>query len=170
MEHYALAPDEVLLFQGNVTQSGEAIETRLVLTNLYLTLIQEDGVCVTKHPVVNIKIYKDIPQIISKNRRVDIFLTTGEISVEFKNWLDATRFVDTAMELLTGKTKLARNAGKVKKALDDVNEAFGVDVLEEAKNFSVDTITHIVSNTKPSVFKIFSKKKQNKKQPKELNK
>jgi hypothetical protein len=165
VEHYALASDEVLLFQGNVTQSGEGIETRLVLTNLHLALIQEDGVCAAKHPAGNIKIYKDVPQIFSKNRRVEIFLTTGEISLEFKNRLDAIRFMDTAMELLTGKTKLARNAGKVKKALDDGNEAFGVDVLQEAKNFSVDTITHIVSHSTPSVFKLFSKKK-NKKQKK----
>ena len=72
VEHYALAPDEVLLFQGNVIQSVEALETRLVLTNLHLTLIQEDGICITKQPVANIKIYKDVPQIIAKNRHVDI--------------------------------------------------------------------------------------------------
>jgi hypothetical protein len=165
MEHYMLAPEEVLLFRGDVTQSGEETETKLVLTNLHLNLLQEDGVCVARHPVANIKIYKDVPQIISKNRRVEIFLTTGELLLEFKNRLDAIRFTDTAMELLTGKTKLARNAGKVRKALDDVNEAFGVDVLQEAKNFSVDTITNIVSHSTPSVFKLFSKKK-NKKQKK----
>jgi hypothetical protein len=167
VEHYALAPDEVLLFQGNVTLPGEATDTRLILTNLHLVLIPADGVCVAKHPVADIKIYKDVPQIIPKNRRVEIFLTTGEITMEFKTRLDTSRFVDAAMELLTGKTKLARGAGKVKKALDDVNEAFGVNVLEEAKNFSVDTITHIVSNTKPSIFKLLSgKKKKQSKEPK----
>ena len=146
MEHYALAPEEMLLFRGNVTRSGEAIEAKLILTNLQLVLIQPDGVCVEKHPVGNIKIYKDVPQI---------FLTN--------------RCVDTARELLTGKTKLARGAGKVKKAMDDVNEAFGVDVLEEAKNFSVNTITHIVSNTKPTLFKLLTSKKK-KKQTKEMKK
>jgi hypothetical protein len=169
MEHYALAPDEMLLFRGNVTRSGEAIEAKLILTNLHLVLIQPDGVCVEKHPVGNIKIYKDVPQIFLTNRCVDIFLTTDDISFEFKNRLDAIRFVDSARELLTGKTKLARGAGKVKKAMDDVNEAFGVDVLEEAKNFSVNTITHIVSNTKPTLFKLLTSKKK-KKQTKELKK
>lgn len=162
MEHYALAPDEVLLFRGKVTLSGEAAETGLILTNLHLVLIPDGGACAAKHPVGDIKVYKDVPQIIAKNRHVEIFLTTGEISMEFKNRLDTARFVDAAMELLTGKTKLARGAGKVRKALDDVNEAFGVNVLEEAKNFSVDTITRVVSNTKPSLFKLLSGKKKKK--------
>jgi len=169
VEHYALAPDEVLLFRGKVTLSSEAAETGLILTNLHLVLIPDGGACAAKHPVGDIKVYKDVPQIIAKNRHVEIFLTTGEISVEFKNRLDTARFVDAAMELLTGKTKLARGAGKVRKALDDVNEAFGVNVLEEAKNFSVDTITRVVSNTKPSLFKLLSgkKKKKESKAPKE---
>lgn len=169
MEHYTLAPDEVPLFQGKTALSGEAAETELILTNLHLVLIQEDGACAAKHPVGDIKIYKDVPQIIAKNRHVEVFLTTGEISMEFKTRLDTARFVDAAMELLTGKTKLARGAGKVKKALDDVNEAFGVNVLEEAKNFSVDTITRVVSNTKPSLFKLLSGKKK-KKESKALKK
>ena len=169
MEHYTLAPDEVFLFRGNVTQLDKTIEATIILTNLHLTLIRDDGICVTTHPVAEIKIYKGVPQIFAKNHRVDIFLTTGEISIDFKNRLDASRFLDAAMELLTGKSKLARNAGKVKKALDDVNEAFGVNVLEEVKNFSVDTITHIASNTKPAFLKMLSSKKK-KKQAKELNK
>ena len=169
MEHYALAPDEVLLFQGKTVLSGEEPETGLILTNLHLVLIPEGGACAAKHPVGDIKIYKDVPQIIAKNRHVEIFLTTGEISMKFKTRLDASRFVDAAMELLTGKTKLARGAKKVKKALDDVNEAFGVNVLEEAKNFSVDTISRVVSNAKPSLFKLLSGKKK-KKQTKELKK
>ena len=169
MEHYTLAPDEVPLFQGKTALSGEAAETELILTNLHLVLIQEDGACAAKHPVGDIKIYKDVPQIIAKNRHVEVFLTIGEISMEFKTRLDTARCVDAAMELLTGKTKLARGAGKVKKALDDVNEAFGVNVLEEAKNFSVDTITRVVSNTKPSLFKLLSGKKK-KKESKALKK
>ena len=169
MEQYVLAPEEVFLFRGNVTRTGEDPAARLVLTNLYLALVQEDGTFREKAPVANIKIYKEAPQIFAKGRHVEIYLTTGQIGLEFPNRLDALRFVDAAMELLTGKTKVARNAGKVKKALDDVNEAFGMDVLEEAKNFSVNTITQIVSNSKPSVFKLLTKKKQ-KKKPKELSK
>ena len=96
----------------------------------------------------------------------EVFLFRGKVA---RTDDAALKLVDTAMELLTGKSKLSRNAGKVKKALDDVNDAFGMDVLEEAKNFSVNTITQIVSNSKPSVFKLLTKKKQ-KKKPKELNK
>lgn len=169
MKKYTLGPSEVPLYQGCATEA-ECGVCELLLTNLNLVLIlgSEDAFTTQVHPVENIKCYKDKPQIFLKKRRVEILLTTGEMTLEFRNWLEAHKFTEAAMELLTGKSKLARDAGKVKKALDDVNEAFGVNVLEEAKNFSVDTITQIVSNAKPSIFKLFSKKK--KKDTKKLSK
>ena len=162
MEHYTLESNEVPLFKANITETGIADETELVLTNLHLIFIRKDEASVTKHPVSDIKIYKAVPQIMLKNRRAEIFLTTGEITFEFRTRLEANRFLDAALELLTGKTKLARNAGKVKKALDDVNEAFGVNVLEEAKNFSVDTVSRIVNETKPTLLQLLPGKKKKK--------
>ena len=167
MEQYTLTPEEVFLFRGQALRHGEPC--RLILTNLHLALLDREGEFLEKDSVETIKIYKDVPQIFTKGRQVELYLTTGQLELEFPNRLAALKFVDTATELLTGKTKVARNAGKVKKALDDVNEAFGMDVLEEAKNFGVSTITQIVSNSKPSVFKLLTKKKQ-KKKPKELSK
>lgn len=63
-------------------------------------------------------------------------------------------------ELLTGKTKLARGAEKVKKSIDDVNEAPGVHIIEEAKNFGVDTVTRILNNTMPKGLRGRAKKKK----------
>lgn len=170
MEHYALAANEVPLFRGSVAGNGSADTADLLLTNLYLIFIRKEDASVTAYPVSDIRIYNDTPQITLKNRHVEVFLTTGEITFEFKTWLEANRFLDAAMELLTGKTKLARNAGKVKKALDDVGDAFGVNILEEARNFSMDTVSRIVSETKPSITKLLpgkEKPKSKEKTPKE---
>lgn len=170
MKKYILESSEVPLYQGCATEAEQG-ECELLLTNLNLVLIlgSEDAFTTQVHPVENIKCYRDKPQVFCKRRKVEILLTTGEMVLEFRNWLEAHKFTEAAMELLTGKSKLSRDAGKVKKALDDVNDAFGVNVLEEAKNFSVDTITQIVSNTKPSILKLFSKKKK-KKDTKKLEK
>lgn len=172
MENYTLEPSEVPLYKGTVTEAGNPDdELELVLTNLYIVLISKtetdaeaEEITVTKHPVPDIKIYKDVPQIKQKNRRVEIFLVSGEKTVVFKTIPEAARFTDAAFELLTGKTKLARSAGKVKKTIDDVNEALGVNIIEEAKNFSVDTVTRIVNNAMPSGLSLLTgRKNKNKK-------
>ncbi len=171
MENYALEANEVLLFKGNVIEADSPDdEIELVLTNLHIVLVskgetdsQEEEIKVTKHPISDIKVYKDIPQIKQKNRSVEIFLAAGEKTIAFKTKTEANKFMNAAFELLTGKTKLARSASKVKKTIDDVNEAFGVNIIEEAKNFSVDAVTRIVNNTIPSRFKLLSGKNKNKK-------
>lgn len=169
MKNYSLESDEVLLFRCEVVQDDASEETvELVLTNLHIVFIGEnenaplsEKVSVTKYPVTDIKMYNGLPQIKQNNRNVELFLSQGEKTIEFKTRMEANRFIDVSFELLTGKTKLARGASKIKKSIDDVNEALGVDVIDEVKNFSVDTVTRIINNTKPSsLFSLFKKKKK----------
>ena len=37
----------------------------------------------------------------------------------------------------------------MKKTVEDVNDALGVNLLEETKNFTVDTVSRILDNTLP---------------------
>jgi len=158
MEHYTLGPEEVFLYRGTVTDPAAGTPARLLLTNLYLVLLREAAT--ERYPVTDIKCYRQIPQVRQTRTTVEIFLVGGERTLQFKNVLEAARFTDRAFELLTGKTKLARGAGKVRQAIDDVNEAFGTDLLEAAKNLGIDTVSGIVSKSIPAGLKLLAGKKK----------
>lgn len=166
MENFALAANEVLLYKGTAAEADAPEDVfELRLTNLQLVFIRKGGVNVAAFPVSDIKIYREVPQIRQKKRSVELFLVGGEKLLLFKNSLDAARFTDAAFELLTGKTKIARGAGKVKKTIDDVNEALGVNILEEVRSIGIDTISGIVSKAIPTGLRLLAgkKKKKNKK-------
>ncbi len=152
MENYTLATDEVPLFTGDITWSHQPEEAwQLALTNRNLVFIrqtEEDPMVVT-HPVETVKIYEGTPQIRQKGRKTVIFLTTGELQFSFRRLTEAGRFMNAALRLLTGQSKLNRSVRQVKKTVEDVNDALGINLLEETKNFTVDTVSRILDNTLP---------------------
>lgn len=141
MENYMLQPDEVVLFQGNVTLGRQNGSTELILTNLFLVFIirpkklfSKIQATVEKYPVGEIKIYDDIPQIKQTGASVEIFLTSGEFVVGFYSTFEAKKFVNSALRLLTGKTMSERGADKFKNALGLEDDALGIDTVGTAKN------------------------------------
>lgn len=166
MENYTLAPDEVLLYKGTVTEAEDPdTEIELLLTNLNIVFVRglAEEILLEQYPVSDIKVYKDTPQLKQKNRRVEIFLTSGEKTVVFKTFLDAARFTEQVMELITGQSVLVRGAGKFKKTVDGINAALGMDIVEEARKFGVDAVSQAVNKAIPSGVGLLAGKKKKRK-------
>jgi len=141
MSHYALQAEEVVLYHGAITavtaQKKEQAELRL--TNLHLILDVKvkklfreqtsEQVC----SLEEIKIYQGKPQIRQKEEQVEVQLVSGDKILQFADKKEARRFIETALELLTGKRKAIRGAEKVRGAIDVVDTALGIDTVQTVK-------------------------------------
>ena len=141
MTNYALQPNEIILYQGNVSIEKRNGTVEMILTNLNLVLIitvrkflAKAQVDVETYPIQEIKIYNNEPQIKQKNARVEIFLTSGEIAANFDSMFEAGKFVNSALRLLTGKTMAERSADKFKGAVGLVDDTLGINTVGTVKN------------------------------------
>jgi hypothetical protein len=80
------------------------------------------------------KIYNNAPQIKRKNSRVEIFLTCGEIVINFDSMFEASKFINAALRLLTDKTMAERGADKFKGAVGLVDNTLGINTVGTVKN------------------------------------
>lgn len=148
MTNYALQPNESVLYQGNVSIEKRSGTAELILTNLNLVFVittkkflAKSQVDVESYPVEDIKIYNNAPQIKQKNSRVEIFLSCGEIAVNFETMFEAGKFVNAALRLLTGKTLAERGADRVKGAVGLVDDTLGINTINTVKNVLENGIT-----------------------------
>ena len=143
MKNYKLAPDEVILYKGNVLlqeHKNNIIPAELILTNLNFIFISEGKKilfkqrqnidCFAKEAV---KTYKDTPQIKQKGDTVEIYFLKGERTIRFENKHEAYKFTFKALSLITGKTAFARNVEKVKKTVENIDETLGFNATELAQ-------------------------------------
>ena len=150
MDEYKLRSDESVLFKCDTFDN-----TKILLTNLNLVIIKEskkfkkrkkdlsleDQTPVNIYPVEDVKIYKDVPQIKLNNNTVEIYLTSTEITIEFCSRVDAYKFTNTAIELLTGKNSFTRGAEKFKSAIDTVDDTLGINTVGTVKNVVENGVT-----------------------------
>ncbi len=136
MENYSLQASEVLLYKGEAYNGIE-----IMLTNLNLIIVKKTQKLFKKAQVEtfvyskdDIKIYNDIPQVKQKESSVEIFLTLEELKVDFYSRTEAHKFVNTAYELLTGKSTTTRGAEKIKNAIKLVDNTLGIDTMDTVKN------------------------------------
>jgi hypothetical protein len=148
MINYALQQNETILYQGNVSLEKRTGTVEIILTNLNLVLIittrkflSKSQIDVETYPIEDIKIYNNVPQIKQKNACVEIFLTCGEIVANFDSMFEASKFVNSALRLITGKTMAERGADKFKGAVGLVDDALGINTVETVKNVLENGIT-----------------------------
>ena len=151
MEHYALKPDESVLYKSECYVSNknekllESLSTRatteLILTNQNVVFINKskklfakEDVAIEAYPIAEIKIYNDVPQIKQDDSRVEIFFTSGEKAIGLPSKHEARKFINTAIELLTGKTVSVRVSDKVKGAVGLVDDTLGINTVGTIKN------------------------------------
>lgn len=140
MKHYALQPDEVVLYQNDLALKDQPRKSKLtfVLTNLYFVFITttkkiiKEEVQVDAFAVETVKIYQDKPWIIQKNNEVELYFKGAEKSLIFPSKGEAHKFVLTSMKLLTGKSAFFRGVDKTKKTIAEVDEALGIDTVSTA--------------------------------------
>lgn len=150
MKNYSLLPEETVLFQSKVQLGKKKDNIEFILTNLYLVFIKttkklfsNDSLEVSTIPVKEIKFYNGEPQIKHKDVQIDIYLTSNEIEIHFDSKLEAQRFLQVAMQLLTGKTIAQRGADKVKEAIGLVDNTLGISTVGTVKNVLEKGITGV---------------------------
>lgn len=163
MENYELKSDEVVLYKGEVILSGKLCPTKLILTNYNVVLITKSHsisnkeVEVQTYDVQDIKVYKDVPQIKTNKNHVEIYLTSGEIDLEFAYRNELKKFVNSAMELLTNKSLFQRRTESVKKNVDVVDKTFNIDSVEIVKGAVKNGSEKGIGKLFGSITKIFKK-------------
>lgn len=141
MKDYALQPNENILYSGSVVFATKNAQVECTLTNLNIVfvittkkLFAKGQVHVDTYPVSEIKIYNDVPQIKHKGLQVEIFLTSGEVSMSFPTKREAPKFVNAAWQLITGKSMAERGSDKVKSMVGLVDNALGINTVEAVKS------------------------------------
>lgn len=113
----------------------------LILTNQRLVLIRKAKKIFAKapaeveiFPIGEIKIYNDVPQIKQDGSCVEVFFTSGEKTVDLFSKNEARKFINKAVELLTGKTAATRVSDKVKGAIGLVDDTIGINTVDTLKS------------------------------------
>lgn len=139
MENYNLQANESVLYKGEAILAKRTVE--LLLTNLNIVLIQKTKKMFSK-PVVEveafsinqIKVYNGIPQIKLNGYDVEVYLVNSEIVLTFESKHEAKKFINSATELITGKTMAVRGADKVKNAVGIVDDTLGINTIGTIKS------------------------------------
>lgn len=138
MEHYELQNDEVALSheQAFIANATKNAGVEVLLTNLNFVFIRKikqflkkDTVEVEIYGVDTVKIYNDLPHIIAKENVVEIYFKGVEKFIRFRSRKQATKFVDTALRLISGKSKFVRGVKKMQKEIAHTSEELNVDVV-----------------------------------------
>lgn len=150
MEHYTLQDQETVLYKGYVTvkNSEDKISLKntsaqVILTNLNFVLIIKrkwlfgENVDTYVHDVKDVKIYDSSPQVIRNKKNVEIYMTSGERFIEFPTEKGAREFTDKALKLVSGYSKLVRGVKKVQKAVEETDEALGINIVAGVKDAAV---------------------------------
>lgn len=166
MEYYQLKSDEVVLFKGFITFVNEQEKTNLILTNQNVVFITKykdeflnENAKVEYYSVEEVKMYEGKPQVKVNKNLVEIYFTTTEKEFVFDVKAEQHKFVDEAIKLLTGKTKVQRAAEKVKSAIDLVDDTFGIDSVHMVGNAIKDGVVGKVTKGLGSIGNVFKKKK-----------
>ena len=179
MENYQLAVNETVLYRGTlVNYSGKekhnftsTVNYELILTNLNMIFVTKVKKMLSKEelsyniiPIETIKIYNDKPQIKQKGTDFEIYFTDQEYSFSLQNKIEAIKFHNKIMELVTGKSMSIRNSEKFKSAVNIVDDTLGIDSLGAVTNVLQNGVKGVIFNgiskktmpTKPSTKKIIN--------------
>lgn len=150
MEHYKLKEDEVILYHGTaeILPDGKTpkparskkTETEVILTNtnfVFITtekrLLRKDDVTTEVFPISDVKSYKDSPHIVLKGKTVEIYFSESERFIKFAKGKNAGKFADTAMRLISGKSKFVRAVRKTQNEIKETNKKLNIDIVGGVK-------------------------------------
>lgn len=167
MNNYQLASNETVLYKGTILNYsekekhnfiGSTVIYELILTNLNMIFVTKVKKLLSKEessynviPIDTIKIYNDKPQVKQKGTDFVVYFTNQEYSFSLPSKLEAVKFHNKIMELLTGKSMSIRNSEKFKSAVNIVDDTLGID--------SLGTVTSVLQNgVKGTIFNGITKK------------
>lgn len=133
---YKLEPDEVALFESDVSLKENKDKNVILITNHNIVIettkkkmFKKPEFSLQVYPTSDIKLYNDQPQIKQKSNDVFVSLINKELQLTFESMFLARKFVTKAVESVTGKTVSARDAGKIKSAIGLVDDTLGIDTI-----------------------------------------
>ena len=142
MEHYQLQTDEVVLFhaQASLVKGGKKTETEVILTNLYFVFINKTKrflkkaeIDTERYGAQSVKRYNNVPHIIRKGKKAEVYFPTTEKFIEFATGKEASTFANTALRLVSGQSKFVRAVKKVQKEVRETDDALGTDIVGTTK-------------------------------------
>ena len=134
MKNFELLDDEVVLYEGKVTEKEEKDGLLLTLTSRKIVLEIEKGLIKKTRELAKIielsavKWYQNSPQIKQHGSSVEVQATTDHVVLTFSGLLDARKFTKNAIDATTGTTVAKRVSEKTKGALELVDDTLGLDV------------------------------------------
>lgn len=133
---YKLEPDEVALFESDVSLKENKDKNVILITNHNIVIettkkkmFKKPEFSLQVYPTSDIKLYNDQPQIKQKSNDVFVSLINKELQLTFESMFLARKFVTKAVESVTVKTVSARGAGKIKSAIGLVDDTLGIDTI-----------------------------------------
>ena len=153
MERYRLQSDETVLYEGNVHKiekyekksimasfnTTSIVELLLTNKNIVLTtrmkkMFSKEQLNIEIYPLSDIKIYEEMPQIKLNKLDAEIYLTSGELYLTFISKAEITKFYQSVMKVLTGKSFATRGAEKVKGGIGLVDDTLGINTIGTIKD------------------------------------
>jgi hypothetical protein len=133
MATYELQPDEVILYEGNVTCKTYKGSLQLTLTSQKVVFEKEKGLfkkereLVDVIPLESVKLYNDAAQIKQKGADVEVQTVGKNITIVFSGMLEARKFTAKIVNAVTGTTLATRGSNKIKDAFALVDDTLGLD-------------------------------------------
>lgn len=128
MKNCILKSEEIILLKESVTLENIKPNVQLTLTNERMIFEQEKGLFHKKLKVMDIisiddiKIYKEKVQIKQKKKMIMMQTIDKNITFSCMNTFVAAKIMNEIIHLKTGSNLLERGKGKIKKAMNVVND------------------------------------------------
>lgn len=169
MENYQLQENEVILYHGIAALSPDGkllddvnaknVAAEVVLTNENFVFVRKvkrflkkEEVYVEVYSITDVKWYKDTPHILKKGKLTELYFKTAERFVQFSSIKEARTFADTALRLVSGKSKLVRAVKKARKEIEETDEQLDIDIIGTTKKVA-GVVTDVAVTLLPSTNK-----------------
>ena len=119
---YELQPDEVILYEGNVTCKTYKGSLQLTLTSQKVVFEKEKGFVKKERelvdviPLESVRLYNDAAQIKQKGADVEVQTVGKNITIVFSGMLEARKFTAKIVNAVTGTTLATRGSNMIKDA------------------------------------------------------
>lgn len=140
MKGEALRSDEVLLFEGEGESSEYKGTLLFSVTSQRLVIEKKTGLLKKTFTVVDdialdtVKFFNGSPQVKQSGNTVEMQTIKGNIHVTLSGFMEAGKFSSSMVSALTGTTTFERGAKNVRKVIDLVNDATGMDLQDTVQS------------------------------------
>lgn len=133
MVNYELHPEEVVLYENDVTCKAYKGNLQLTLTSQKIVFEKEKGLFKKERELIdiilleNVKFYNDTAQIKQKGSEVEVQTVDKNLTIAFSGMLEARKFTGKMINAVTGTTLAKRGSNMIKDAFTMVDDTLGLD-------------------------------------------